>query len=84
MGVYINSTGNEGMATAGSGDVLAGIIGGLLAQAVNPFDAAVLGVWLHGKSGDKAKSLISSECLTALSLVDYLHTAIKDIKQFQD
>ncbi|MBZ0184881.1 MAG: NAD(P)H-hydrate dehydratase [Candidatus Obscuribacterales bacterium] len=50
--VYINPTGNAGMATAGSGDVLAGIIGGLMAQKVDPHQAAVAGAYIHGRSGD--------------------------------
>ena len=52
--VYVNQTGNPGMATAGSGDVLSGCIGALLAQGLCPFDAAVLGVWAHGQAGDRA------------------------------
>jgi Predicted sugar kinase len=52
--VFINPTGNSGMATAGAGDVLSGIIGGLMAQGLNSFDAAIAGVYLHGKAGDAA------------------------------
>ncbi|WP_274655427.1 NAD(P)H-hydrate dehydratase [Paenibacillus humicola] len=52
--VYINGTGNPGMATAGAGDVLAGLIGGLLAQGLTAEQAAALGVWLHGAAGDRA------------------------------
>jgi ADP-dependent NAD(P)H-hydrate dehydratase / NAD(P)H-hydrate epimerase len=52
--VFINPTGNAGMATAGMGDVLTGIIGGLLAQGIEPLDAALLGVYLHGAAGDRA------------------------------
>lgn len=51
--VFVNLTGNSGMATAGSGDVLAGIIGGLIAQRMEPFEAACVGVYLHGKAGDR-------------------------------
>ena len=49
---YINTTGNPGMATGGSGDVLAGIIVSLLGQGVAPFEAAACGAWLHGRAGD--------------------------------
>lgn len=52
--VYINTSGNEGMATAGSGDVLAGVIGGLLAQGMDGFDAACLAVYIHGLAGEYA------------------------------
>lgn len=50
--LYINNTGNSGLAKGGSGDVLAGLISSLLAQGVNAFDAAVIGVYTHGKAGD--------------------------------
>lgn len=52
--LFINPTGNSGMSTAGAGDVLSGIIGGLLAQGLSPFDAAISGVYIHGRAGDLA------------------------------
>jgi NAD(P)H-hydrate epimerase len=52
MPLYINTTGNPGLSTGGSGDTLSGIIGGLLAQGLAPFDAARLGVWIHGHAAD--------------------------------
>lgn len=52
--VYLNTTGNDGMATAGMGDVLAGMIGGLLSQGMEPEQAAALGVYAHGAAGDRA------------------------------
>lgn len=71
--VFINLTGNPGMATGGSGDVLAGMIGSLLAQGLNATAAACLGVWLHGAAGDRAaarrntpSSLLASEIVEAL------------------
>jgi len=79
--VFINSTGNVGMATAGSGDVLSGIIGGLLAQTVLPLHAALLGVWLHGKSGDLYSGQYGDESLTASNLIEYLGPAIQELKQ---
>ncbi len=54
--VYVNSSGNSGMATGGSGDVLTGIITGLLAQGLRPADAAVAGVYIHGAAGDIARA----------------------------
>jgi NAD(P)H-hydrate epimerase len=70
--VYFNSTGNPGMATAGSGDVLSGIIGGFLAQGVSPERAAVAGVWFHGRSGDIARSKRGEAFLSAVDLIDNL------------
>ena len=58
--VYFNTTGNSALAKAGSGDVLAGMISGLVAQKMNIFDASVLGVYLHGLSGDLAKEDLSA------------------------
>ena len=68
--VDINTTGNSGMATAGSGDVLSGIITGLLAQGYSPFDAARLGVFLHGMAGDIAAAERSEQALIASDIVD--------------
>lgn len=66
---YLNTTGNDGMATAGSGDVLAGIIGGLLAQQMDPFQAASLGVWIHGRAGDFAAARQGRYALMAGDLI---------------
>ena len=52
--VYINTSGNDGMSTAGSGDVLAGIISGLIGMGMGTYDAARLGVYIHGLAGDTA------------------------------
>lgn len=77
----INSTGNPGMATAGSGDVLTGIILGLLSQGYEPYEAAVLGVWLHGRAGDLYEEDFSGESLIASSIVDYLGKAFAQLKR---
>ena len=67
---YINLSGNSGMATGGSGDVLAGMIGGLIAQGMDCFDAAKLGVYLHGKAGDAAAASKSAYSMTATDILD--------------
>jgi len=73
--IYINLTGNEGMATAGSGDVLTGIITGLLAQGVKAEEAAILGPYLHGLAGNLAREEKSSFSLIAGDLITYLDAA---------
>ncbi len=70
--VFFNSSGNSGMATGGSGDVLTGIITGLRAQGYNPQSACVLGVYLHGLAGDIASSVQSEHGMNAGDLIDNL------------
>ena len=77
---YFNTTGNAGMATAGAGDVLTGIITGLLAQKYTSLDACVMGVFLHGLAGDLAAKDISEEALIAGDIIDYLGNAFKEIE----
>jgi ADP-dependent NAD(P)H-hydrate dehydratase / NAD(P)H-hydrate epimerase len=76
---FFNSTGNAGMATAGSGDVLTGIITGLLAQGYEPSDAAILGVYLHGLAGDFAAEKVGQEALIASDIVENLGFAFKEL-----
>lgn len=73
--VFFNSTGNPGMATAGSGDVLTGIITSLLAQGYSPGDAAIAGVWLHGLAGDIALETESEESLIAGDIIQHIGKA---------
>ncbi len=73
--VAINRTGNPGMATGGSGDVLTGLIAALLAQGMSPFEAAHLGVHLHGLAGDLAAADLSQPGLIASDLPKYLTAA---------
>ncbi|ODT53956.1 MAG: hypothetical protein BGP01_02030 [Paludibacter sp. 47-17] len=75
--IYFNSTGNPGMATAGSGDVLTGIIGSLLAQGYHPVTAARLGVYLHGLSADLALEQESEESLMAGDIIAGLGKAFR-------
>ena len=66
----VNSTGNPGMAKGGSGDVLAGLLTGLLGQGIEPFQAAKTAVWLHGKAGDLAAAQRTEEAMTATDLIE--------------
>lgn len=68
--VYVNTSGNSGMATGGSGDVLAGMLGGLIAQGMEDIEAARLGVYLHGKAGDAAAAAKSVYSMTATDILD--------------
>lgn len=74
-----DKTGNAGMATAGSGDVLAGLIGGLLAQGHNPVDAVCLGVYLHAYAGDCAAQIKGQHALIASDLIQHLPQAFASL-----
>ena len=76
---FFNSTGNPGMATGGSGDVLTGIILGLLAQEYHPFEAAIMGVYLHGYAGDIAAKQMSEEAMIAGDITENLGRAFKKL-----
>jgi ADP-dependent NAD(P)H-hydrate dehydratase / NAD(P)H-hydrate epimerase len=78
---YFNMSGNAGMATAGSGDVLTGLITGLRAQGYPALEAARLGVFLHGRAGDLAKTDIGEEALLAGDLVAYIGKAWNSIRK---
>ncbi|MEQ8359461.1 MAG: NAD(P)H-hydrate dehydratase [Cytophagales bacterium] len=77
--VYFNSTGNAGMATGGSGDVLTGVLTSLLAQSYTSSEAAMLGVYIHGLAGDLAAYEKGQQSLIASDIVDYLPQAIKKL-----
>ena len=71
--LYFNTTGNPGMATAGSGDVLTGIIAGLLAQKYDPLSAAIISVYYHGKAGDQGVKYRSHNSLIASDIIEHLN-----------
>ena len=75
--IYINTTGNNGMATGGSGDVLSGMIGGMLAEGMEPFFGAAMAVYLHGRCGDEAAKELGQASLMAGNLIDYLPAVLK-------
>ncbi len=76
---FINTTGNPGMATAGSGDTLTGIITALIAQGYEPLQAAIFGVYLHGKAGDIAVEQTGYQALTASDIIDGIGMAFIDL-----
>ncbi len=76
---YINATGNPGLSTAGSGDVLTGIITGLISQGYSPLSAAVFGVYLHGKAADIAVEDYGYQSLIASHVIEYLGAAYMDL-----
>jgi NAD(P)H-hydrate epimerase len=78
---YFNSTGNPGMAKGGSGDVLTGILTGMLSQGYSPGEAALLGVYLHGLAGDLAALSWSQESMLASDLTDQLGRAYEQIQK---
>ena len=75
--IYQNNTGNPGMATGGTGDVLTGIIAALIGQGLEAFDAAQLAVYLHGWAGDMARDELGEISLTALDLLSFLPQAFR-------
>lgn len=75
--VYINPTGNPGMATGGSGDVLAGVITGLLGQGISPLEAAACGAWLHGAAGDLCVSEIGTYGMLPTDMLNALPRLLK-------
>jgi len=77
--VLVNASGNAGMATAGSGDVLAGMIGALLAKGMTPLEAAALGVYLHGRAGDRAAVDLSEESVIATDILGRIPYAVAEL-----
>ncbi len=79
--VVFNTTGNAGMATAGSGDVLTGVITGIIAQGYLPEYSLMLGVYIHGLAGDLAKNKLGRTGLIASDIVDHLPAAFKSLEK---
>lgn len=77
--LFINSTGNPGMATGGSGDVLSGVLTGLMSQGYESLPAAIFGVYLHGMAGDIAADNMGYEAMTARNIIDNLGEAYMDL-----
>jgi NAD(P)H-hydrate epimerase len=77
--VFVNSTGNAGMATGGSGDVLTGIIAGLAGQNLDPLRAALLGVYVHGRAGDLARDQLGEWSMLAGDIMEHLHLALQEL-----
>ena len=78
-GIFTNPTGNSALAKAGSGDVLTGIISGLIAQGVSVTDSTVLGAYLHGLAGELASRELSEYSVLASDIINYIPSAIKNI-----
>ncbi|MEQ8239456.1 MAG: NAD(P)H-hydrate dehydratase [Cyclobacteriaceae bacterium] len=79
--IVFNSTGNPGMATGGSGDVLTGVITGIMAQGYSPEESLKLGVYIHGLAGDLAKNKLGRTGLIASDIVDFLPAAFKSLEK---
>jgi len=79
--IYVNDTGNPGMATGGTGDVVTGLVAALVGQGLPAFDAAALGAWVHGRAGDLAAAERSQVALTAADLLDYLPRVFREMEQ---
>jgi len=77
--LFVNSTGNPGLATGGSGDVLTGMITGLIAQGYSPLNAAVFATYLQGRTADIASQEIGYEAFTASTIIDFLPDAFVDL-----
>lgn len=79
--IWLNPTGNPGMATAGSGDALTGVIVSLLGRGIDPFDAARGGVYIHGLAGDIASEKLGEYSLTVTDILDNIPDAVKRVRE---
>ncbi|MFQ5591414.1 MAG: NAD(P)H-hydrate dehydratase, partial [Phycisphaerae bacterium] len=76
--LYVNETGNAGMATGGTGDCLTGVIAAMAAQRMPALEAAILSVYIHGLAGDYAAEELGRRSMTAVDLIEYLPEAFCD------
>jgi hypothetical protein len=79
--ISVNTTGNDGMAKGGSGDILTGLAAGLLAQGVEPFAACCCAVWLHGRAGDLAAQEKGQWGMTPTDLLERLPQALREVTE---
>ena len=77
----INSTGNPGLASGGTGDVLTGLIAGFVAQGLSPFDAACMGVYCHGKAADRLARRWGEQGMLATDLLPEIPTILKSLAE---
>jgi NAD(P)H-hydrate epimerase len=77
---YVNTTGNAGLAKGGSGDVLTGLVGGLLARGYSALEAATLGVWIHGRAADVLTAKYTAEAYSSRDLIDALYFGFKALE----
>ncbi len=77
----VNTTGNPGLATAGTGDVLAGMVGALLAQGLDPLHAGALAAWVHGRAGDYAAEELTETCMIAEDVPGFISSAVRELNQ---
>jgi NAD(P)H-hydrate epimerase len=80
--IFINTTGNPGMASGGTGDVLAGLIGALLCQGCSPLESSIAGVYIHGLAGDKAADEKGETGLIARDIIKKMPEVMRDITAF--
>jgi len=79
--IYINTTGDSSLSKAGTGDVLSGIVGTLLAQEMERFEAAIAAAWLHGRAGELAGERLGRRCVLAMEVIDTLPEAIREYER---
>ena len=82
--VYINASGSSGMAKGGSGDILTGLIASLIAQGYDPFDATVLGCFIHGRAGEKAAEHLGEAGMTAEDIINAIPHVFKGLYEIAD